>query len=229
MTTDPPSGPRPAGPRLAPSSSDDAGFELLLELGEQLGHTIERKKHSGRKLKNVVFEYETDARGVHDMAGEAGYSLASNWFVQRLAELAIANSVSKSEMCVFLFVAGGQLRGTGVAPYTQQEITNGLNRTAVKTGARCITRSTVNRAIKALCEYGWLEKSRNGSIQLNIRLWFNGNSTAQHQVLDDLNRRHDGDPEAFPYHVGPEVDSAQLLLPEADEQIPPVVEQKQTG
>lgn len=51
------------------------------------------------------------------MAGDAGYSLASNWFTQLLAQLAVANSITKSQLCVFLYVAGGQQRGTGIAQY----------------------------------------------------------------------------------------------------------------
>lgn len=137
------------------------------------------------------------------MAGGAGYSLASNWFTQLLAQLAVANSITKSQLCVFLFVAGGQVPGTGITPYTQQEITDGLNKIAAQKGGKMITRSTVNRAVQALCGYNWVEKAGNGRIQINVRLWFHGNSTAQHEVLAEISDRHERDVEAFPYAVGP--------------------------
>ncbi|MGW6413340.1 hypothetical protein ACWF95_40660 [Streptomyces vinaceus] len=157
-----------------------------------------------RRLKGVHFEYAADPRSVHDMAGGAGYSLASNWFTQLLAQLAVANSITKSQLCVFLFVAGGQVPGTGITQYTQQEITDGLNKIAAQKGGKMITRSTVNRAVQALCDYNWVEKVGNGRIQINVRLWFHGNSTAQHEVLAEIADRHDHDTGVFPYAVGPE-------------------------
>ncbi|WP_327249857.1 hypothetical protein [Streptomyces sp. NBC_01320] len=152
----------------------------------------------------MTFEFENDARAVHNMAGNAGYSLASNWFTQLLAQLAVANSITKSQLCVFLFVAGGQVPGTGIAQYTQQEITDGLNKLAEKKGGKKITRSTVNRAIGALCGYKWVERAGNGKIRLNVTLWFQGNSTAQHEVLAEIASEHDHDPTAFPHDIGPE-------------------------
>ncbi len=106
MTADPPARRRP---RAVPdATSSDAGFDDLLQvLGEQLGEaTQSADPRSRRKLKNVTFEYEPDHTAVHDMAGDAGYSLASNWFTQLLAQLAVANSITKSQLCVFLYVAG---------------------------------------------------------------------------------------------------------------------------
>jgi hypothetical protein len=139
------------------------------------------------------------------MAGTAGYSLASNWFTQLLAQLSVANSITKSQLCVFLYVAGGQVPGTGIAEYTQQEITDGLNKLAAqKPDAKKITRPTVNRAIKALCDYNWVERVGNGKIRLNVTLWFQGNSTAQQEVLAEIAHEHGNDPEAFPYNIGPE-------------------------
>lgn len=204
MTPDPPARPRPRV--VADVPSGDEGFEDLLQLlGEQLGESTQSADPRGRrKLKNVTFEYEPAHTSVHDMAGDAGYSLASNWFTQLLAQLSVANSITKSQLCVFLFVAGGQQRGTGVTPYTQQEITDGLNKLAVQKNGKRITRSTVNRAIKALVGYKWLEQLGNGMIQLNVRLWFHGNSTAQHTVLEQLAVQHDRDPEAFPNGIGPD-------------------------
>ncbi|WP_329583548.1 hypothetical protein [Streptomyces sp. NBC_01361] len=194
--------------------SGDTGFDDLLHvLGQQLGQTDPSPDpRDRRRLKNVTFEYEPDHRGVHDMAGDAGYSLASNWFTQLLAQLAVANSITKSQLCVFLYVAGGQERGTGIAQYTQQEITDGLNKLAAKRDGKKITRSTVNRAVRALVGYGWVEQLGNGMIQLNVRLWFHGNSTAQHAVLEQIAAQHDHDPEAFPNAVGPEARQEELDL-----------------
>ncbi|MFE0606629.1 hypothetical protein ACFW2T_32365 [Streptomyces sp. NPDC058892] len=208
MTTDPPARRRTRGPRLVPEAAgNEAEFgDILAVLGQQLGEKVAQTTDpSGRRrLKGVHFEYAADPRTVHDMAGGAGYSLASNWFTQLLAQLAVANSITKSQLCVFLFVAGGQVPGTGIAQYTQQEITDGLNKVAAHTGGKMITRSTVNRAVQALCGYNWVEKVGNGRIQINVRLWFRGNSTAQHEVLAEIAERHDHSPEAFPYAVGPE-------------------------
>ena len=212
MTSDPPPRRRPRV--VSGAVSDDAGFdELLHVLGEQLGEATQNAEpRNRRKLKNVTFEYAADHMAVHDMAGDAGYSLASNWFTQLLAQLAVANSITKSQLCVFLYVAGGQQRGTGVAQYTQQEITDGLSKLAAKKDGKRITRSTVNRAIKALVGYKWVEQLGNGMIQLNVRLWFHGNSTAQHTVLEQIAVQHDRDPEAFPNDIGPDIHQEELDL-----------------
>ncbi len=134
------------------------------------------------------------------MAGDAGYSLASNWFTQLLAQLAIAKRITKSELCVFLYIAGGQIKGTGITEYTQQQIADGLNEKAAEIDAQRITRSTVSRALKALSEYGWVEKNGNGSFRMNVRLWFRGNSEEQHSLLAS---QRSEDPEVFPNYIGP--------------------------
>ncbi|WP_331728284.1 hypothetical protein [Streptomyces sp. NBC_00158] len=212
MTSDPPAR-RRRGPRAVPaptSAGNEAEYgDILAVLGQQLGEKVAEVAATAdpggrRRLKGVHFEYTADPKAVHDMAGGSGYSLASNWFTQLLAQLAVANSITKSQLCVFLFVAGGQVPGTGVTPYTQQEITDGLNKIAAQKGGKMITRSTVNRAVQALCGYNWVEKAGRGRIQLNVRLWFHGNSTAQHDVLAEIADRHEHDVEAFPYAVGPQ-------------------------
>ncbi|WP_331721125.1 hypothetical protein [Streptomyces sp. NBC_00454] len=210
MTSDPPARRRQRGPRPVPvptAAGSEAEYgDILAVLGQQLGEKVaEATDPSGRRrLKGVHFEYAADPKAVHDMAGGAGYSLASNWFTQLLAQLAVANSITKSQLCVFLFVAGGQVPGTGITQYTQQEITDGLNKIAAQKDGKMISRSTVNRAVQALCGYNWVEKAGNGRIQINVRLWFHGNSTAQHEVLADIAGKHDHDPGAFPYAMGPE-------------------------
>jgi hypothetical protein len=187
-----------------------------------------------RKLKGVHFEYGDDPRDVHTFAGGAGYSLASNWFTQLLAQLSVANSITKSELCVFLFVAGGQTAGTGIAEYTQQEITDGLNELAAKKpGAKRITRPTVNRAVRTLSEYKWIESAGNGRIRLNVTLWFRGGSTAQHNVLAEIEERHrdDANPEqAFPHRIGPELVHHQEELDfSLGEERPEPVRKRRTG
>ncbi|MCB5165641.1 hypothetical protein LG634_12450 [Streptomyces bambusae] len=184
-------------------AGDEAAYgDILAVLGRQLG---EQATDAGRRsrLTGVHFEYAEEPKSVHEMAGGAGYSLASNWFTQLLAQLAVANSITKSQLCVFLYVAGGQLPGTGIAQYTQQEITDGLNRIAVQKGGKKTTRSTVNRAVQALCGYNWVERVGNGRIQINVRLWFQGSSAAQQEVLAGIAKRHGCTPGAFPYGVGP--------------------------
>ncbi|MFD8143961.1 hypothetical protein [Streptomyces sp. NPDC059708] len=209
MTSDPPArrrrGPRPVPAPTSGGSEAEYG-DILAVLGQQLGEKVAEVADPGgrRRLKGVHLEFSADPKAVHDMAGGSGYSLASNWFTQLLAQLAVANSITKSQLCVFLFVAGGQVPGTGVTPYTQQEITDGLNKVAAQKGGKMITRSTVNRAVQALCGYNWVEKAGRGRIQLNVRLWFHGNSTAQHDVLAEIAGRHEHDVAAFPYAVGPQ-------------------------
>ncbi|MER5352622.1 replication/maintenance protein RepL [Kitasatospora sp. NPDC002551] len=209
MTHQPANRHRRVAPRAVPATMDDVlANDLVHLLGLQLGESDERSggKGSSPKVKSVTVEYE-NRRGVHDMAGDAGYSLASNWFTQLLAQLAIAKRITKSELCVFLYVAGGQIKGTGVTAYTQQEIANGLNERAKEAGAPCISRSTVNRAIRVLCDYGWVERHGNGAVRLNVKLWFRGNSEEQHQLLNELKS---DDPAAFPNYIGPDL---QMPLP----------------
>ncbi|WP_326770424.1 hypothetical protein OG978_42440 (plasmid) [Streptomyces sp. NBC_01591] len=208
--------------------------DILNLLGEQLGTTTQETTPSRtgkRKLKGVTFEYESDPRSVHSFAGGAGYSLASNWFTQLLPQLFIANGITKSQLCVFLYVAGGQRPGTGIAEYTQQEITDGLNGLAAKKpGAKKITRPTVNRAVRTLCEYKWLESAGNGRIRLNVTLWFQGNSAAQHEVLAQIAADHDNDPTAFPHSIGPEMVHHQEALDlNLDGEVPEPVRRKRTG
>ncbi|MFD7527383.1 MULTISPECIES: hypothetical protein [unclassified Streptomyces] len=208
--------------------------DILNLLGEQLGTTAPettQPRAGKRKLKGVTFEYENDPRSVHSFAGGAGYSLASNWFTQLLPQLFIANGITKSQLCVFLYVAGGQRPGTGIAEYTQQEITDGLNGLAAKKpGAKMITRPTVNRAVRTLCEYKWLEPAGNGRIRLNVTLWFQGNSTAQHEVLAQIAADHDDDPAAFPHRIGPELVHHQEALDlNLDGEVPEPVRRKRTG
>jgi hypothetical protein len=69
----------------------------------------------------------------------------------------------------------------------------------------------VIRAVRALVGYKWVEQAGNGVIQLNVKLWFHGNSTAQHTVLDQIAAQHDRDPEAFPNAIGPDVQEELAL------------------
>ncbi|MET9930384.1 MULTISPECIES: hypothetical protein [unclassified Streptomyces] len=179
-------------------------------LGEQLGQTVQQATGpavGNRKVTRVSVEYGADASTVHDMAGPLGYSLASNWFTQRLAQLLIANKITRSQLCVFLYVAGGQTRNTGIAEYTQREITEGLNKLIAKDpNARKISRPTVNRAIRHLCEIGWVEQVGNGRTRLNVRLWFHGGSAFQHEVLADMEKvlaPGESRTDHFPYRIGP--------------------------
>ncbi|MDQ0847681.1 hypothetical protein [Streptomyces sp. V1I6] len=214
MTSESPSRP-PRRPRAVPSPSpsepQSAVFDDILSLlGEQLGQQAQaaadpRVRH--RKLKNIKIEYENDARESHDFAGQIGYSLASNWFTQLLAQLLVANGITKSQLCVFLYVAGGLQLGTGITAYTQQEITDGLNELAArKPGAKRITRPTVNRAVRALCEFGWLESAGHGRIRLNVTLWFRGSSGDQKKILAEIASGYpeNADPATqFPNQIGP--------------------------
>ena len=106
---------------------------------------------------------------------------------------------------MFLYVAGGQQRGTGITQYTQQQITDGLNELIAHQGGKPISRSTVNRAVRALVGFKWIEQLGNGLFQLNVRLWFHGNSNAQHAVLEQLAVQHERDPDAFPHGIGPDI------------------------
>lgn len=98
MTSDPP-GRAPKPRPLAGAPDEDPFNDILGVLGEQLGEAAAVADPRGRRrLKKVELEFESDGRAVHDMAGNRGYSLASNWFTQFLAQLVIANSVTKSQL-----------------------------------------------------------------------------------------------------------------------------------
>ncbi|MEV7123750.1 hypothetical protein [Kitasatospora griseola] len=221
MPNDPSPRRRRPAPRPLPAAEDSVLDDLLGVLGRQLGEPAEPSGPSkGRSIKSVTVEFE-QRRGVHDMAGDSGYSLASNWFTQLLAQLAIAKRITKSELCVFLYIAGGQIKGTGIAAYTQQQIADGLNEKAEEASAPKITRSTVSRALRALCDYGWVEKTGNAAYGLNIRLWFRGNSDQQKALLAEQRTE---DPDAFPNYIGP--DGAQALRSEGE---PEQARQERTG
>ncbi|MEV7420545.1 helix-turn-helix domain-containing protein [Streptomyces sp. NPDC089919] len=163
-----------------------------------------RTTRGGPKVQINIDYGDTDPRKIHNMAGEIGYSITSNWFAQWMAKLLVAGVLSRSQAAVFLFVAGGQKKGTGIASYTQQQITEGLNELLDGvTGSRRITRPTVSRAVKELIKWGWLESVSYGRIRLNVTLWFAGNSGEQHSVLEEIATHHGHEPEAFPHAVGP--------------------------
>jgi hypothetical protein len=207
MTSDPPPRHRRPGTNVEAVGDADFGDELLAELARQLGQHPDSAAitQPGKKVTITIEDQDQEEKDdekpvVHDMAGWRGYSLASNWLTQTLAQLIVANRRTPSQVAVFLYVAGGQDKG--VVNFTQQQITDGLNELAVKApGARRISRSTVNRAVRALCEDGWLQQDGQARLSVNMRLWFKGNSKAQRDVLDTL-----ADPEnvhAFPNTVGP--------------------------
>ncbi|MFD3729455.1 hypothetical protein [Streptomyces sp. NPDC058671] len=214
MTSDSPSR-QPRRPRALPSPAAPQGAvfnDLLSLLGEQLGQQAQAAadpRGGHRKVKSVTVEYGEDARSAHDFAGPSGYSLASNWFTQLMAQLLVAKRVTVSQVCVFLYVAGGQTPGTGLAEYTQQEITDGLNELAAKIpDSKRITRPTVNRAVRRLCDLRWLEQAGNGRLRLNVTLWFRGGSAAQHDVLAEIraSQPEDADPlTLFPNQIGPDL------------------------
>ncbi|MEV0604645.1 hypothetical protein AB0I82_35845 [Streptomyces sp. NPDC050315] len=206
--------------------ADDSAFDEILEVfGSQLQeratqtaqHAVPEqsepappKRSRGKKLKGVTFEYEKNT--VHDMAGDEGYSLSSNWFIKRVAQLGVARRLSASQIWVFLYVVGCQEKNTGITYLTQQQITDGLNEEAARIGARCITRNTVGKCLKSLCDIGWLEQITsggrrvNGQIRVNPRLWFRGDSTAQQEVLFYLSPTAPEPPDLtkFPYAIGPD-------------------------
>lgn len=241
MSPDSPSR-KPRRPRAVPPSSTSAdlvGEELLNLIGHQLGQSLQQAVDSqgrGRRLTKVTAEYADTPSTVHDMAGPYGYSIASNWFTQRMAQLLVANAITGRQLAVFLYVAGGQKRGTGITQYTQQEITDGLNELAVtQPGTRKVSRPTVNRAVNRLCEIGWLEHAGNGRIRLNVHLWFSGNSDAQREVLAEIARSipADADPAAhFPKQIGPPLihHQEELDLDLGDLEIPaPARSRRRTG
>ncbi|MCX4784598.1 hypothetical protein [Streptomyces sp. NBC_01264] len=182
---------------------------ILSLLADHLGQGPEvapqaTKRGRGPKV-NISIDYDDPKpTTTHTMAGNTGYSLTSNWFAQRMGQLIVARRVSASQIAVFMYVAGGQKKGTGITSYTQQQITDGLNEEAVKIpDGKKITRPTVNKAVKALCDWGWLESAGYGRIRLNVTLWFNGNSGEQKEVLQGIASDHGNDPEGFPHKIGP--------------------------
>ncbi|MFD0352939.1 MarR family transcriptional regulator [Streptomyces sp. NPDC127110] len=226
MTPEPPARkqrrPQEPVPPTADRDSDPLFQDVVALLAQKMGQTPDiatpapqpgARKQVGRKVKQIRIDFENaQPTTIHDMAG-GSYSITSNWFSQLVGQLIIANEITRSQIAVFMYVAGGQELGTGVTAYTQQEITDGLNREAAKKpGAKLITRPTVNRAVKALCDFGWLEPAGYGRIQLNVRLWFAGNSEKQRAVLHEIAAQHNHDPDKFPYRIGPEGAGVQQML-----------------
>ncbi|MFD9574145.1 hypothetical protein ACFWBI_30480 [Streptomyces sp. NPDC059982] len=225
MTSEPPTRAQRRLRDTAPAGSE-TGDEVLHNILELLtGHigggsesktaTLPSGRRSARGPKvDISIDYSgNEPRTIHNMAGGIGYSLTSNWFAQYMAKLLIAGLVSKSQAAVFLFVAGGQEKGTGITSYTQQQITDGLNEFfAAIPGAKRTTRPTVNKAVKSLCEWGWLESAGYGRIRLNVTLWFSGNSGEQQTVLQEIAEGHGHDPRAFPHKVGPTAIPGQQVL-----------------
>ncbi|WP_030775578.1 hypothetical protein [Streptomyces sp. NRRL F-2664] len=225
MTPEPPvraqRRPRPTAPADAPRNGDEVLDDIVSLLAGHIGQTANvappparsRTARRGPRVQISVDYGDTDPRSIHKMAGEIGYSITSNWFAQWMAKLLVAGVLSRSRAAVFLFVAGGQKKGTGIASYTQQQITDGLNELLDgMPGAKKITRPTVNKAVKTLIEWGWLESAGYGRIRLNVTLWFAGNSGEQKHVLEEIASDHGSEPEAFPHRVGPRCLPGQQML-----------------
>ncbi|MEV7442921.1 hypothetical protein AB0O22_17500 [Streptomyces sp. NPDC091204] len=208
-------------PTAVPRNGDDVLDDIVSLLAGHIGQTANvappparnRATRGGPKVQINIDYGDTDPRSIHNMAGEIGYSITSNWFAQWMAKLLVAGVLSRSRAAVFLFVAGGQKKGTGIASYTQQQITDGLNELLDDMpGAKKITRPTVNKAVKTLIEWGWLESAGYGRIRLNVTLWFAGNSGEQKNVLEEIASDHGDEPEAFPHKVGPKNLPGQQML-----------------
>lgn len=225
MTPEPPARaqrrPLQPNPAEVPAKGDDVLDDIMSLLAGHLGETPSvapptarrRATRGGPKVQIHIDYGDTDPRSIHNMAGEIGYSITSNWFAQWMAKLLIAGVLSRSQAAVFLFVAGGQKKGTGIASYTQQQITDGLNELLDDVpGAKKITRPTVNKAVKTLVDWGWLESAGYGRIRLNVTLWFAGNSGEQKHVLEEIASDHGHDVEAFPHQVGPRDLPGQQML-----------------
>ncbi|MFF7183538.1 hypothetical protein [Streptomyces sp. NPDC008121] len=225
MTPEPPTRakrrPNPTPPAEALKNGDAVLDDIVSLLAGHIGQTRSvapspagrRAARGGPKVQIHIDYSDTDPRSIHTMAGEIGYSITSNWFAQWMAKLLVAGVLSRSRAAVFLFVAGGQKKGTGIASYTQQQITDGLNELLDEVpGAKKITRPTVNKAVKTLIEWGWLESAGYGRIRLNVTLWFAGNSGEQKNVLEEIASDHGEEPEAFPHKVGPTCLPGQQML-----------------
>ncbi|MFB6483720.1 hypothetical protein ACFCXF_27020 [Streptomyces virginiae] len=76
----------------------------------------------------------------------------------------------------------------------------------VQVGGFCVGRPPYGGAAIHTWRKSHVEQCRRFELRYRIHvcLWFHGNSTAQHEVLADIAGRHDRNPEAFPYAVGPE-------------------------
>ncbi|MEW1699329.1 MULTISPECIES: hypothetical protein [unclassified Streptomyces] len=210
-----------AAPAEVPQNGDDVLDGIVSLLAGHIGQTANvtpsparsRGGRRGPRVQISVDYSDTDPRGIHNMVGPTGYSITSNWFAQWMAKLLVAGVLSRSRAAVFLFVAGGQKKGTGIASYTQQEITDGLNELLIEIpDAKRITRPTVNKAVKTLIEWGWLENVGYGRIRLNVTLWFTGNSSEQKNVLEEIASDHGDEPGVFPHKVGPKHIPGQQML-----------------
>ncbi|MFD9078196.1 hypothetical protein [Streptomyces erythrochromogenes] len=210
-----------AAPAEVPRNGDDVLDDIVSLLAGHIGQATNvapppargRATRGGPKVQINIDYGDTDPRSIHNMAGEIGYSITSNWFAQWMAKLLIAGVLSRSQAGVFLYVAGGQKKGTGIASYTQQQITDGLNELLDELPrAKKITRPTVNKAVKTLIEWGWLESAGYGRIRLNVTLWFAGNSGEQKNILEEIASDHGDEPEAFPHKVGPQYLPGQQML-----------------
>ncbi|GGO97981.1 replication/maintenance protein RepL [Wenjunlia tyrosinilytica] len=161
----------PAGPRATPSPVRPAGTEHHTDLAEQIA-----RAYSGQ-LPGPVYEARTTffRRAPHDMLGEDGYSLISNYFARHvLPQALVARQVTGLQAAVLSNLIGRQQRGLIQA--TQQEIADEI-------GAG---RTSVGPALNALCDLNLVRRLKRGVYQLNPRIAYNGNGDTQRDLLDEL-------------------------------------------
>ncbi|WKK24311.1 replication/maintenance protein RepL [Streptomyces olivoreticuli] len=171
------------GPRTEPE------FESLVgTLADELA-VVSSRVPRPRPVEEINIRYKS-VRRPHDMAGSDGYSLTSNWFLAKImARCIIAHKISPSQIAVFLYLAGCQR--DSYVDQTQQQMADSI-------GA---PRTTVNAALKRLCELNYVRKVRNGRWQVNPRLCFRGNGDKQNDVVTST--RSELLENTFPDGIGP--------------------------
>ncbi|MBK3645688.1 replication/maintenance protein RepL [Streptomyces sp. MBT33] len=156
--------PRPQQTRAVRPVGDDGGADLARRIAEQFG------KGPVHEVKTVVYR-----RPPHDMLGEAGYSLVSNYFLRRVLPYCLMhNIISKLQAAVLSNMIGRQKKGKIEATHAEIAAELGVKRTSI------------GHALDALCEKNLIRKVKRSSYHLNPRVAYNGNGQEQHDFLAEL-------------------------------------------
>ncbi|MER5482615.1 replication/maintenance protein RepL [Streptomyces sp. NPDC002812] len=165
-----PPAPPPKTRTLRPAGEPDKR-DLAREIAERFGglpdsaHEIEVTARVTRKRR----------RANHDMLGQEGYSLVSNYFNRRVLPWCLMhNVISKLQTAVLSNLIGRQQRGLITA--TQEEIAKEIG----------VSRQSVGPAIEALCHLNLVRQVKRKVYELNPRIAFNGNGDEQNEFLERL-------------------------------------------
>jgi hypothetical protein len=177
--------PRRSTPPVHPVDGTQDTEDFARQIAQSIGR-VPRNTHE------VQVTAKVRSRMPHDMLGDDGYSLVSNYFARRVLPYCLMNKIiTPLQTAVLSNFIGRQDRGLVFA--TLADIAEEVD----------VARTSVGGAVTRLCDLNLLRKVKRGVYELNPRVAFNGNGDEQNEFLWRLREQDlEGN---FPDELGPEM------------------------